>query len=148
MTWFVTSIFGAPLLVMAVCYGVICRQLWIYSLSASDPIVNPPPPVLSRVLKSSKKNSLVFFSHTLSLSLSLSVCVCVTCGKRRFYGNADYDWPSTAVGIQSAPRHFLDSRPTRFVRGKYDSLVFRPLNSRSVGGKNDQFPYFSFVSRL
>lgn len=31
---FVVSIFGAPLLVIIVCYGVICRQIWIYSQSA------------------------------------------------------------------------------------------------------------------
>lgn len=39
VTWFVVSIFGAPLLVIGVCYGVICRQIWIYSQSAQ-----PSPP--------------------------------------------------------------------------------------------------------
>ena len=34
VTWFVISIFGAPLLVIVVCYGVISRQIWIYSQSA------------------------------------------------------------------------------------------------------------------
>ena len=40
VTWFVVSIFGAPLLVIGVCYGVICRQIWIYSQSAQP---SPPP---------------------------------------------------------------------------------------------------------
>lgn len=40
VTWFVVSIFGAPLLVIGVCYGVICRQIWIYSQSAR---LSPPP---------------------------------------------------------------------------------------------------------
>ena len=37
---FVVSIFGAPLLVIIVCYGVICRQIWIYSQSA---VLSAPP---------------------------------------------------------------------------------------------------------
>ncbi len=41
VTWFVVSIFGAPLLVIGVCYGVICRQIWIYSQSAL-PSQQPP----------------------------------------------------------------------------------------------------------
>jgi hypothetical protein len=41
VTWFVISIFGAPLLVIGVCYGVICRQIWIYSQSAL-PSLQPP----------------------------------------------------------------------------------------------------------
>ena len=41
VTWFVVSIFGAPLLVIGVCYGVICRQIWIYSQSAL-PSLQPP----------------------------------------------------------------------------------------------------------
>lgn len=40
VTWFVVSIFGAPLLVIGVCYGVICRQIWIYSQSA-QPVSSP-----------------------------------------------------------------------------------------------------------
>ncbi|XP_032788666.2 oxytocin receptor isoform X1 [Daphnia magna] len=39
VTWFVVSIFGAPLLVVAVCYGVICRQIWIYSQSAQPSLL-------------------------------------------------------------------------------------------------------------
>jgi hypothetical protein len=41
VTWFVVSIFGVPLLVIGVCYGVICRQIWIYSQSAL-PSLQPP----------------------------------------------------------------------------------------------------------
>lgn len=41
---FVVSIFGAPLLVIIVCYGVICRKIWIYSQSAV-PVVPHVPPV-------------------------------------------------------------------------------------------------------
>lgn len=48
VTWFVISIFGAPLLVIVVCYGVISRQIWIYSQSALvmpdvAPRNDPPP---------------------------------------------------------------------------------------------------------
>lgn len=45
VTWFVISIFGAPLLVIGVCYGVICRQIWIYSQSAQ-----PSPPQTSNAV--------------------------------------------------------------------------------------------------
>lgn len=37
VTWFVISIFIAPLVVIGICYGVICRQIWIYSQSAKQP---------------------------------------------------------------------------------------------------------------
>lgn len=37
VTWFVASIFAGPLLVIGVCYGVICRQIWAYSKSAQPP---------------------------------------------------------------------------------------------------------------
>lgn len=44
VSWFVASIFGVPLLIICICYGIICHQIWIYSQSAL-----PPPPLVSTV---------------------------------------------------------------------------------------------------
>lgn len=37
VTWFVASIFAGPLAVIGVCYGIICRRIWLYSKSAQPP---------------------------------------------------------------------------------------------------------------
>ena len=42
VTWFIVSIFGGPLLVIVICYGVICKEIWIYSQSALSPVVHSP----------------------------------------------------------------------------------------------------------
>ena len=42
VTWFVLSIFGAPLFVIVICYSVISREIWIYSKRAV-PVIHSPP---------------------------------------------------------------------------------------------------------
>lgn len=56
---FVISIFGAPLLVIVVCYGVICRQIWIYSQSAVPVAPSVPPPVTGSSVSSPPAGTVV-----------------------------------------------------------------------------------------
>ena len=45
VSWFVFSIFAFPLIVIGICYGIICRQIWIYSQSA---LIAPPQLIPTR----------------------------------------------------------------------------------------------------
>lgn len=104
VTWFVVSIFGAPLLVIGVCYGVICRQIWIYSQSAQ--------PVASPVI-----------SSTCAIRSSLSETGSTLSIIRRWFLRASLRWQKSRSSITTNKNHTATANSSRLS----DSIPLRSL---------------------